>query len=277
MDFQNKNQHTSDWQKMLEEHKRGKIVFGTLIVLAGIVFLLKKLGFLFPEWLFTWKMLLIVIGIGIGLKHSFRNAGWLWPFMVGLVFLIGDLYPSLAIKPLLWPMAIIAAGLFIIFKPRDRAWRHHRHYRHYRKWVHDRAKAKNQTSHYAPPVTAQANTMRSAGDEYLEATSIMGGISKKVISKHFKGGEITTVMGSSEIDLSQADFEGTVSLSITQIMGGTKLIVPPHWIIRSEFTSVIASIEDLREVKANPFDENAKILLLEGTSIMGGLEISSYA
>jgi predicted membrane protein len=63
-------------------------------------------------------------------------------------------------------------------------------------------------------------------------------------------------------------------LDITQIMGGTKLIVPPHWEIRSQLTSVFGNIEDKRQQEriANP----DKVLIIDGTSVFGGIEIRNY-
>jgi len=85
---------------------------------------------------------------------------------------------------------------------------------------------------------------------------------------------MTIFMGGAELNLAQADINGTVTLDITQVMGGTKLIVPPHWEIRSNLTSVFGSIEDKRQQDkvANP----DKVLVLDGTSIFGGIEIRNY-
>src|SRR5690349_22431252 len=41
---------------------------------------------------------------------------------------------------------------------------------------------------------------------FIDVTAVFGGIKKNVLSKNFKGGDITSFMGGSEIDLSQADF-----------------------------------------------------------------------
>jgi predicted membrane protein len=68
-------------------------------------------------------------------------------------------------------------------------------------------------------------------------------VHKKIVSKNFQGGDdLVTMMGGTEIDLSQADFTGMIRLDITQIMGGTKIIVPPHWEVRSEVTAIFAGL-----------------------------------
>lgn len=95
-----------------------------------------------------------------------------------------------------------------------------------------------------------------------------------MVSKSFKGGDVTTVLGGSEIDLSQADFTGTVRLEVTQIMGGTKIIVPPHWEVRSEITAIFAGFEDKRQQPAMTNPE--KVLIINGTSVLGGIELKNY-
>jgi predicted membrane protein len=81
-------------------------------------------------------------------------------------------------------------------------------------------------------------------------------------------------MGGAELNLSQADIQGTAALDITQIMGGTKIVVPPNWTIRSELTSVFGSIEDKRQNIGIPNPE--KVLIIDGSSVFGGIEIRNY-
>jgi len=81
-------------------------------------------------------------------------------------------------------------------------------------------------------------------------------------------------MGGAELNLSQADIQGSARLDITQIMGGTKIIVPPHWTIRSDLTSVFGSIEDKRQNMGTPNPD--KLLIIDGTSVFGGIEIKNY-
>ena len=111
-------------------------------------------------------------------------------------------------------------------------------------------------------------------EDFIDTTSIFGGVHKKVVSKNFRGGDIVTFLGGSEIDLSQAEINGTARLDVTQVMGGTKIIVPAHWEVRSEVTALFAGFEDKRQqpVTINP----NKVLIIDGTSIFGGIELKNY-
>jgi hypothetical protein len=113
-----------------------------------------------------------------------------------------------------------------------------------------------------------------SSEDFIDATTILGGIHKNILSKNFKGGDITIFMGGAEINLSQADIQGTACLDITQIMGGTKIIIPPHWEVRSQLTSIFGNIEDKRTNIGNT-DPN-KVLIIDGSSVFGGIEIRNY-
>jgi predicted membrane protein len=118
------------------------------------------------------------------------------------------------------------------------------------------------------------NTTDSKG-EFLEAVSVFGGTKKTVFSKDFRGGDVVAFIGGVEINLSQADMQGRVVLEVTQILGGTKLIVPAHWDVVSEMVAVFGGIEDKRMQHSSQIQPD-KILILRGASVFGGIEIQSF-
>ncbi len=262
----NQQEHM-DFEEMCKQteqsHRRGKVVGGILVVIAGSLFLAKELGADIPHWLFTWKTFLIALGIITGVKHNFKNAWWFFLVAIGGIFLLGDFYPELNIKPFIWPVVIILFGLMMIFKPRKKF--HH----HYRKYAHHRF---NKYGHQGSCYMRED----SVSEDYVESTSFMGGVKKNVLSKKFKGADITNVFGGAEINLSQADMESTAIMELTNVFGGTKLIIPPHWEINSELVSVFGSIEDKRPMQPNTTMGEAKILVLRGTTFFGGIDIKSY-
>ena len=82
-------------------------------------------------------------------------------------------------------------------------------------------------------------------------------------------------MGVSEIDLTQADFTGRIRMDVTNIFGGTKLIVPPTWDIENDITAIFGGVDDKRKIHGVNMDAN-KVLVLDGTCMFGGIEIRSY-
>ncbi len=126
----------------------------------------------------------------------------------------------------------------------------------------------------AGPGPGSAGYSGYSTEDYLDTTAFFGGVHKKIVSKNFKGGDIVTIMGGTELDLSQADFTGLVKLDVVQIMGATKIIVPAHWEIRTDVTAIFAGFEDKRQ---QPTVNNPeKVLLIDGTSLFGGIELKNY-
>ena len=104
---------------------------------------------------------------------------------------------------------------------------------------------------------------------------IFGGTKKNVLSKDFKGGDVVNVFGGTELNLTQADIKGTAVLELTTIFGGTKLIVPSNWSIKSEAVTIFGGIEDKRQLPATQ-EAPEKLLLLRGTVLFGGIDIKSF-
>ena len=205
-----------NWER---SHRRGKVMGGLILVSIGSLFLAREMGMYIPNWIFSWKMLLIVIGIFIGVKHSFRSAGWLVPIFIGSAFLLRDHFPEFAISHYIWPIAIIFFGLVIIFKPRRKYWRHNRMNR---KW--------NRHQNWQQKGEQWAKWQeKKNSDNYLELNTVFGGIEKNIITKDFKGGEINTVFGGAEVNFTHSDINGRVELEINTVFGGTKIIVPANW------------------------------------------------
>lgn len=239
--------------------RRGRLFGGLFIVAIGALFLLREMGIWLPEWLFTWQMLLIAIGVFIGLKHSFRNIGWIIMILIGSAFMMKEYYPQLDISKFIWPIVIILAGIFIIFKPRRRE------YCGRMQWQYDK-----RAHNWETPGT-------ESREDYLDFNAIFGGIKKNVISKTFRGGEVNAIFGGAEVNLMNADFTGTIELEINSIFGGSRLIIPSHWTVKSEVAAVMGSVEDKRMVVKDAQHDPNKVLILRGNAVFGGIDIQSYS
>lgn len=104
--------------KAIERRNRkhvSRVAGGTIIVIAGILLLAKNVGADLPEWLFTWQMLLITLGIFSGVKNNFRDGGWLFMIGVGGIFLAKEFVEGFSAY-IAWPVLIIFIGLFMILR-----------------------------------------------------------------------------------------------------------------------------------------------------------------
>jgi len=234
---------------------------GIMLLIVGGLLLGEHAGFPVPHWIFSWEMILIVVGCISGIQHRFHGIGWLILIFIGSYFLVADNYPGIDLHQYTWPIILIGIGLIFVLKP------------HRKKW------------NYAIGQKDDPNNIKywkeaykdkyTYGEDYIDIVCIFGGQKKNIFSKDFQGGEVTNLFGGTELNLSQADITKRITIEITQVCGGTKLIVPPHWEVRTEFISLFSGVEDKRPLDAGTLDPN-KVLILKGVSIFGGIEIRSY-
>ncbi len=253
------------------EHKTGSVLAGLFLLVIGVGAILKQTFLDFPSWVTTWPMILVAVGIFVGLKHGFRGPGWIILIGLGCIFLADKIVPGVNLQPFIWPFIIIAVGLVMIFGSGSK-----------KKWMRECQGWKDKhfdgntgiTGNTASEWDTPADTLEK-NEDFIDSTAILGSSKKVIFSKNFKGGDITNFFGGTEINCSQADINGKVRMDITQVFGGTKLIVPPHWTIKSSATSIFGGFEDKRPV-ANSNQDPGKVLVIDGVSIFGGIEIKSY-
>src|SRR6187399_844121 len=101
----------------LKDREGGRVIGGLILVIVGAALLLRNIGFVMPTWLFSWPMILILVGAFIGFKSNFRNNAWFIISLVGLYFLVNDYVPSLGLSTIFWPGLIIIMGIIFIVRP----------------------------------------------------------------------------------------------------------------------------------------------------------------
>jgi len=247
---------------------RGKKWVGIVLLFFGVIMLLKSIGFFIPNWVLSWPVFLIALGIYTGQRHQFRNPSSYILIIIGAIFLAEEIIPHVNFGNFVWPVAIIGIGLyFIIGKKKITNWGPgYDNQPDNLSWD----KRVDEENRPIPPTDASS-------EDYFDIVSIFGGVKKNIVSKNFQGGEVVAIMGGAEIILTQADIVSSrVELEITQIFGGTKIIVPPHWKISSDLVAIFGGIEDKRPILSNPAFADEKLLIIKGTSIFGGIDIRSF-
>lgn len=253
--------------------KRNRRWGGVFLLGVGIVLLLRESGVVFPYWFFSWPVFLIAIGIFSGIRHGFRSFGWIIMILVGGAFLADEILTGNNLKHFLWPALLVMFGLIMIFRPR-------RNCRDDERRNRDKTTDEQHITTVAPGINTgdykYSDSKYNDRSDYIDSTAIFGGVEKIVLSKNFKGGDITSIFGGTELNLLQADITHPVVIDTTNILGGTKLIVPASWDVQSEVVAIFGGIEDKRQMSNAPMDPN-KVLILKGTCFMGGIDIRSYA
>jgi predicted membrane protein len=248
---------TTNTSIMSNERKKLSNSFwvGAIILAIGSILLLDRMDLFFmPWWLFSWKTFLIALGVIIGINKRFEGIGWLVLILVGSFFLIDDIpgFPF-DIDQYAFPVGVIIIGLFILARA-----------------VMGTPAREARKKNWGDGVISNDD----GGEDYFDLTTVFGGNKRKVYSKNFKGGESTCIFGGTEIDLSQADINGTVVIDVVQLFGGVKLIIPSNWELKSEITAILGGVDDKRSTPQAY--GSGKRLVLTGFVMFGGVDIKSY-
>lgn len=234
---------------------RNTVLIGLLLVAAGILIFVNKTGILFlPYWFFTWPVFIIGLGLLIGIQHNFKSFAWLIMVIWGSYSLLNQQAPSLHLHNYSTPLVLIFIGLFFILR---------RKHTGLRNWNNKRWN------------NFQNKDVYNDDGEFIDSTSVFSGAKKVVISKNFKGADITCFMGGAEIDLSQADIQGKAIIDATAVFGGIKIIVPSNWDLKIETHAAFGNVEDKRRMQ-NLSTDPSRQLIIDGTAVFGGIEISNF-
>ena len=249
--------------------KNSRIWSGLILVIIGFLLLAYKMGAPIPAWIFTWPVILIVIGLFIGLKSRFQNPGSFILLLIGTIFLIDNSLPGIDIHNYIVPIILIGLGIAFILRPKNASMGCRRH------------QLRNRQRFGADPLAAGTDDFDEKGSaynsdaEYIDVQSVFGGIKKNVTSKNFKGGEIVSFMGGSEINFMQADIQHPVVVEVNNVFGGTKLIIPANWDVKNEISAVFGGVEDKRSFNTS-IPDSSKRMVLKGSCIFGGIELTNY-
>lgn len=269
-DLNSNDNYGNNWEEP-RGGNNGKAIVGLLLIVIGLVILATKLNYFFlPSWVFTWPVFLIALGLFIGFRHNFRKMSWLVLVIIGGVFLLNDLVAGFNLQFYFWPTLLIGIGLWVILKPKGR-------YTRRMAQAQRQYQVSNPTNESPSDEDINSNTFNnnSSTEDYLDSVAIFGGVKKNIISKNFRGGEVVSVFGGTELNMSRADLQQPAVLEATQIFGGTTLIIPANWEVKSEAVAILGGIDDKRPIMPSGYDPN-KVLIIKGFSMFGGLQLKSY-
>jgi len=224
---------------------QGRIFSGLLIIAVGVIFLLANMDRLdFGDFISTyWPMILILIGISHLLTTSFRNAGAAFFLIaIGAFFQLNNLgVLEGRAWAYFWPLLIIAAGLWIIFKPRPKGF-----------------------GEKAPEIL----------DDDLGAFVIFSGLKRRFESDKFRGGKATAIFGGMDLDLTQTKLvDNQATVELTAIFGGINLFVPRDWKVIVDSSAILGGVDDKHSPA--PATTVQMTLYVKATAILGGIEIKN--
>jgi predicted membrane protein len=259
-----------------------KFIIGVCLVLMGVVLGLDRLGVLQAHHVLRfWPAALILVGLVMlqrGERHSALRAlvlivvgGWLLLNTLGLV--------SLDMWEFLWPLLLVFIGARIMMRNQG-----------YRSGAPQdlpgagpaagagptgQGPSGQGPSGQGPSGFNSASASANSGEPvHASLFSLLSGSKRRWGKSAFRGAEMTTFMGGCELDLRDA-LMSSGELAVVDLfvmMGGVKIFVPPHWTVSLEVVPLLGGVHDkTRSVASNP----AQHLLVRGTVVMGGVEISN--
>lgn len=273
-DFRDTEDNSAKNEAWKQDGQRSHVWTGLFLLVIGGLALAKSFGVFIPDWLFSWQMLLIAIGLFIGIKKGFRDGGWFVPIIIGVAFLINDYVILGDLRRHIWPLILIVLGVAFIFRPKSKRMQGCASRRPRRPQPFGGNPNINAVGQAGTP-SALYDHSDNISDDYIDATHIFSGSKKIILSKDFRGGELVNIFGGCEIDLTQADLTAPATLDVTAIFGGATLLVPSNWAIQSEAVTIFGGISDRRKMSIMT-DGPKKVLILKGTMLFGGMEIKSY-
>ena len=107
--------------------------------------------------------------------------------------------------------------------------------------------------------------------------AVLGGASRKGVWHPEPVIQIVTVLGGAELDFREAVLPGSeVVLHATSVLGGIEIVVPPEMRVIDNGIAILGGREVTGQ-SAESVAEGAPVLRIEGTCVLGGMEVKRKA
>ncbi len=229
-----------------------RFIIGILLITAGLILMLKKssvlphqLEYFIDKIIFSWQMLLVVIGIIILVSSKNKTAGIIM-IAVGGFFLTPSLFTDFFRSfNFFWPAIFIAIGIVLLVNSKR--------------------------------IVKKIDYAQTKKTDSIDYVNIFSGAERQLITDNFQGGQITAIFGGGEVDLTRSSLApGDNVIDITCIFGGTTIIVPEGWNVLINVTPILGGFSDSRKLRGDVIKDNTRTLTISGIVIFGGGEIKSY-
>ncbi len=226
-----------------------RVMLGGVLVVIGALLLLGSMNILdvsISRIIFSWSFIMTIIGLFILFNTNKKLLGGIFTG-IGIFFLIERIFPQVHYHAgIIFPVILIALGVYIIMN-------------HRKKGVED---------------TEKYGLFKK---DFLDDVSIFGGGSKIVASDNFRGGNITSVFGGSEINLTGCKLaDGDQIIDVLLIFGGTTIVVPRDWNVVVNVTSILGGFSDKSIRDPGVIPDQSRTLYVKGLAMFGGGEVKNY-
>ncbi len=224
--------------------KTTKILWGIVLVLAGVLLAINSLGIADVDIFFDgWWTLFIIVPSLIGFFTESDKAGNLIGLSIGAFLLLccQDILSFDLLFKLLLPIIIVIFGCKLIFG----SFRSAKSQKVLENVVNNGGCVRNVTATFSGQ-----NVMYSPGEE-------------------FSGAELNAIFGGVDYDLRNAVIPNDCVIKVSAIFGGIDIIVPPNVNVKVNSTSIFGGTSN-KHINSNA---NTVTIYVEGTCLFGGVEI----
>ena len=109
------------------------------------------------------------------------------------------------------------------------------------------------------------------GDGTLGIVAVLTGRDAIVAGQLFEGGDATVVLGSANIDLTDAEIGDGVTITATVLLGSLNILVPEGWKVSFTGTPLLGSWDDT--TRRDTISDDAPRLEIRALVILGGIEV----
>ena len=222
--------------------KLRKLLWGIVLVAAGVLFALDALGILqFTLFFDGWWTLFIIVPCAVDLITEHNKTGSLIGIAIGVGLLLWR--QGIVELDLLWkllvPAVIILIGLKLIFG-----------------------------GLFGKKADRRFSEIKDSGNGVKTATAIFSGCDLKADGEVFEGAELNAVFGGVECDLRNAILEKDCTVKATAIFGGVSILVPKHVNVVVSSTDIFGGVSNDTATTGGTVT-----LYVNATAMFGGVDI----
>jgi predicted membrane protein len=222
--------------------KANKIVWGIVLIAAGLLFGINALGLAQVDIFFDgWWTLLIIIPCAVGLFTDSDKTGNIIGLIIGvLLFLCArDIMSFGLLMKLIFPAIIIVAGLKLIMS----------------------GVLSNKAGEIITAVKKNGSAPKSG-------FAIFGGQDVSFDGEVFESAELTAIFGGIECDLRRAVIEQDCAINVCTVFDGIDLLVPDNVNVKISATSIFGGSSNKKTSQ-----KDAPTLYINGLCMFGGVEV----
>lgn len=196
------------------KNKLFDIVLGTILIIAGIIFLGNELEFWNISLFFKgWWTLFIIIPSIFGLYEKGNKISAILGVLIGVLLMLAarNIISWSTVGKIFLPVLLIILGISMVLKRNFKI---------------------------------KKSTNNDVGNKHI---AIFSGTEANMANKKFEGTDVLAVFGGVELDLRQAIIEKDIVINCTTIFGGIDIILPDNIKVETSGIPIFGGIENKRK------------------------------